>query len=56
MSPTEIAEFRASPDWPLALELREIDDRAKLPGAEVPGLESYADELSAAVAQESQCG
>jgi len=51
MSQAEIAQFRASPDWRLALELREIDDRAKLPGAVVPTLESYRDELAALVAE-----
>jgi predicted HD phosphohydrolase len=46
MSEDEVREFRAQPDWRLALALREIDDRANVPGAEVPGLEDYRDELS----------
>jgi predicted HD phosphohydrolase len=45
MSEEEVEEFRAQPDWQLALKLREIDDRGKVPGAEVPGLEDYREEL-----------
>jgi predicted HD phosphohydrolase len=54
MSPAEIEEFRASPDWRLALELRAVDDRAKVPGAEVQTLDSYRDELGAVVAEASR--
>jgi predicted HD phosphohydrolase len=46
MSEDEVAAFRAQPDWRLALKLREIDDRGKVPGAQVPGLEDYRQELS----------
>jgi predicted HD phosphohydrolase len=46
MTEEEVREFRAQPDWRLALKLREIDDRGKVPGAEVPGLEDYREELS----------
>jgi len=41
MIPAEIDAFRAHPDWRLALELREIDDQAKVPGARVPELAEY---------------
>jgi predicted HD phosphohydrolase len=46
MREDEVREFRAQPDWRLALKLREIDDRGKVPGAGVPGLEDYREELS----------
>jgi predicted HD phosphohydrolase len=49
MSPAEVEAFRSHPDWRLALKLREIDDRGKVPGAEVPGLEDYRGELSEVV-------
>jgi predicted HD phosphohydrolase len=49
MSSEEVAAFRAQPDWRLALKLREIDDQGKVPGAEVPDLEDYREELSQAV-------
>ena len=50
MSDAEVAEFRADPDWRLAVALREIDDRGKVPGAVVPGLEAYRAQLRDAVA------
>ena len=57
MSRSEVDAFRANPDWRLAVSLREIDDRGKVPGAVVPGLDSYRSELShvaaAALAQRS---
>jgi predicted HD phosphohydrolase len=49
MTSDEVTEFRAHPDWQLALKLREIDDQGKVPGAEVPGLEDYRPELSQVV-------
>ena len=49
MDDEEVAAFRAHPDWRLALELREIDDRGKVPGARVPGLRCYANDLAAVV-------
>jgi len=49
MTDDEVQEFRAQPDWRLALKLREIDDRGKVPGADVPGLEDYREELSQVV-------
>ncbi|MBV9603867.1 MAG: hypothetical protein JO027_02100 [Solirubrobacterales bacterium] len=49
MSEAEIEAFKANPDWPLAVALREIDDRGKVPGAVVPGLEAYRPELGEVV-------
>jgi predicted HD phosphohydrolase len=49
MSPDEVTAFRSHPDWRLPLKLREIDDRGKVPGAEVPDLEDYREELSEVV-------
>jgi predicted HD phosphohydrolase len=50
MDDAEVAAFRAHPDAPLALALREIDDRGKIPGAAVPGLNAYTADLGAVVA------
>jgi predicted HD phosphohydrolase len=50
MSDAEIDAFRVNPDWRLAVAVREIDDRGKVPGAVVPGLDSYRSELSGVVA------
>jgi gamma-butyrobetaine dioxygenase len=50
MTPDEVAAFRAHPDWRLALELREIDDQGKVPGARVPGLDDYRADLEDLVA------
>jgi predicted HD phosphohydrolase len=50
MRAEEVTAFRAHPDWRLALELREIDDRGKLPGARVPELADYRDDLRRVVA------
>jgi predicted HD phosphohydrolase len=49
MSDDEVAEFRSQPDWALAVTLRLIDDRGKVPGLEVPGLDSYRPRLLAVV-------
>ena len=49
MSDAEIDAFRVNPDWRLAVALREIDDRGKVPGAAVLGLDSYRLELSGVV-------
>jgi len=50
MSREEVDAFRSEPDWPLALSLREIDDRGKVPGAVVPGLDAYRADLRSVVA------
>lgn len=49
MTDEEVRAFRTNPDWELALWLREIDDEGKVPGADVPGLEGYRDDLTAVV-------
>jgi predicted HD phosphohydrolase len=41
MSADEVARFRRHPDWEEAISLRRIDDRAKVVGLAVPGLEAY---------------
>jgi predicted HD phosphohydrolase len=50
MSADEVARFRRNRDWELAVSLRRIDDRGKVFGLEVPGLDSYRDALLAVVA------
>lgn len=50
MTAGELAAFRADPDWEAAVRLRRWDDAAKVPGLEVPGFDSYRDELAAVVA------
>jgi predicted HD phosphohydrolase len=50
MSAAELEAFRSHPDWRLAVALREIDDRGKVPGAVVPDLEAYRAELGEVVA------
>lgn len=55
MTAAEVAAFRAQPDWRLAVALRRIDDRGKVPGARVPGLDAYRIDL-AAVAGEGPAG
>jgi predicted HD phosphohydrolase len=41
MSDDEVAAFERQPDWELAVQLRRIDDRGKVPGADVPGITEY---------------
>jgi predicted HD phosphohydrolase len=50
MNADEVDAFRSHPDWRLALALREIDDLGKVPGADVPDLEDYRDDLRHVVA------
>jgi predicted HD phosphohydrolase len=45
MSPAELEAFRANPDWRLAVRLRKIDDEGKVPGALVPSLDAYRQDL-----------
>jgi [1-hydroxy-2-(trimethylamino)ethyl]phosphonate dioxygenase len=49
MGTEEVAEFEANPFWRDAVLLRRWDDRAKVSGWEVPGLEHYRARLDAAV-------
>jgi predicted HD phosphohydrolase len=48
MTEVEQIEFRGHPDWRLAIELRRFDDLAKVPGAAVPGLDAYREDLAGA--------
>jgi predicted HD phosphohydrolase len=50
MTAGEVSQFEAHPDHELALLLRLIDDRGKVPGLAVPGVDHYRPELLAAVA------
>lgn len=51
MSDEETREFESKPDWRQALELRLIDDLGKVPGLQVPDIDSYRTELSAVIAR-----
>jgi predicted HD phosphohydrolase len=46
MSPAEVAAFEAAPDHRLAIELRRIDDQAKVAVLNVPGLDAYRERLA----------
>ncbi len=46
MTEAELADFRHHPDWHQAVALRLIDDRGKIPGLEVPDIDSYRVELA----------
>ena len=46
MSDEEVQAFTRSPNWRSMVRVRTWDDRAKTPGAEVPGLESYREMLT----------
>ena len=50
MNADEVESFRALPDWGLAVALRQIDDRGKVPGAVVPDLDAYRADLRDVVA------
>ncbi len=45
MIDSEVREFEGHADHRLAVRLREIDDRGKVPGLDVPGLDSYRADL-----------
>lgn len=49
MSESEVERFRAHPDWELAVELRRIDDKGKVVGLDVPGLDAYREALGRVV-------
>lgn len=51
MTEREVAAFRSHPDWRLTLALRQIDDRGKVPGAVVPPLSDYVDDVRLLVAR-----
>jgi predicted HD phosphohydrolase len=50
MDDEEIADFRSNPDWQEAVSLRVIDDLGKVENLQVPGVESYREELATVVA------
>jgi predicted HD phosphohydrolase len=45
MTAAEVADFRSNPDHRLAVQLRLIDDQAKVVGLEVAGVDAYRDRL-----------
>jgi predicted HD phosphohydrolase len=45
MSAAERAWFEALPDWQAMVMLRRADDGAKVPGADVPGLDAWVDAI-----------
>ena len=47
MSAEEVQDFERSPNWQSKVRVRTWDDRAKTPGADVPGLESYREMITA---------
>ena len=47
MSSGEVRDFTRSPNWQSMVRVRTWDDRAKRPGANVPGLESYRELITA---------
>lgn len=47
MSAGEVQDFTRSPNWQSMVRVRTWDDRAKTPGANVPGLESYRELVTA---------
>jgi phosphonate degradation associated HDIG domain protein len=49
MSADEVVRFRAHPHHEAAVRLRHWDDRAKVPGLAVPGLDHYRTRLAAAL-------
>ncbi len=46
MSAEELQDFTRSPNWKSKVRVRTWDDRAKTPGVEVPGLETYRELLT----------
>ena len=46
MSDEELQEFTQSPNWRSMVRVRTWDDRAKIPGADVPDLESYREMIT----------
>lgn len=52
MSEEEVCAFAQSPNWRSKVRVRMWDDRAKTPGAEVPGLETYRELLTAHISRQ----
>ena len=51
MTEADVAAFEANPDWRLAVRLRDLDDRGKVPGAVVPELDEYRADLIGVAAE-----
>jgi len=56
MSPGEVAEFETYPDLVAAVLLRTADDGAKVPGAEVPGLNHWEATMHEVAATQAGAG
>lgn len=52
MDSAERARVEADPRWPDAVRLRRWDDLAKQPGADVPGVEDYMEDLRVAATRQ----
>ena len=52
MSEEEVYAFAQSPSWRSKVRVRMWDDRAKTQGAEVPGLETYRELLTAHISRQ----
>jgi len=50
MGDREVARFRQRDEWELAVSLRLIDDRGKVVGLQVPGIETHRERLARVVA------
>ena len=55
MGAEEAAEFARGPWFEAKIRLRKRDDRAKIPGAIVPGLDSYRDIMIAHLSSQQNC-
>ncbi len=54
MSAAERAWVESLPDWQAMVMLRRADDGAKVPGADVPGLEAWADAIRRLAAEQGR--
>ena len=52
MSAEEVQDFQRSPNWQSMVRVRTWDDLAKIPGANVPDLESYREMITAHLARQ----
>lgn len=53
MDDEEVREFEQRPFWDEAVKLRRFDDRAKVPGLDVPGFEHYESMIAACLEEAS---
>ena len=54
MSAEEVQDFSRSPNWQSQVRVRTWDDRAKTPGAKVPGLETYRELITAHLSRQQE--